>query len=121
MRRLESLPGPRAARGARGAAGGALRHTNDSVWIELSGLPPKRLPEDYARFDLVRLGRRWVFGTDWPGVPGIEPNARAVAELLPDEVAALVPGGNAMSLYAGLPDLATIVAQDANDERKTRG
>lgn len=79
-----------------------------TVWIELSGLPPKRLPEYYARFDVRRLARRWIFGTDWPGVPGIAANARGVVDLgLGDELAAQVLGGNAISVYAGLDHLAT--------------
>ncbi|XVQ08375.1 amidohydrolase family protein [Spirillospora sp. CA-255316] len=41
-----------------------------NVWLDLAGLPPKRLPEYYARFGLSRLAERWIFGTDWPGVPG---------------------------------------------------
>jgi uncharacterized protein len=53
----------------------------DNVWIELSGLPPKRLPDYYSKFDFSRLARKFIFGTDWPGVPGINSNARAVAEL----------------------------------------
>ena len=59
--------------------------------------------EYYARFDLGRLARKWIFGTDWPGVPGRPPNARAVASLgLPDDVVPLVLGGNALRVYAGL-------------------
>ncbi len=26
-----------------------------------------------------------IFGTDWPGIPGIAANARAVAKVMPDE------------------------------------
>ena len=48
--------------------------SSERVWIELSGLPPKRLPVYYARHDLARLARRWIFGTDWPGVPGTARN-----------------------------------------------
>jgi predicted TIM-barrel fold metal-dependent hydrolase len=97
------------AHGGRGwwydaAAFMALSHPN--VWIELSGLPPKRLPEYYARYDLRRLARRWIFATDWPGVPGTAANARAVVGLgLDDELAGLVLGGNARSVYAGLDHL----------------
>jgi predicted TIM-barrel fold metal-dependent hydrolase len=41
-----------------------------------------------------------VFGTDWPGVPGIAANARAVAALCPDEeTAGLVLAGNAAQVY----------------------
>lgn len=94
------------AHGGRGwwyDAAAFLALTNDNVWIELSGLPPKRLPEYYAKFDLGRLARRWIFGTDWPGVPGTAQNARAVAGLgLPDETVTAVLGGNALSVYAGL-------------------
>ena len=97
------------AHGGRGwwydaAAFMALSH--EHVWIELSGLPPKRLPQYYAKYDLGRLARKWIFATDWPGVPGTAANARAVVDLgLDDELAGLVLGGNAMRLYAGLdPD-----------------
>jgi len=94
------------AHGGRGwwydaAASLALLH--DSVWIELSGLPPHRLPDYYARFDLRRLARKFIFATDWPGVPGIARNARAVAALdLGDDVLAAVLAGNARAVYPGL-------------------
>jgi uncharacterized protein len=97
------------AHGGRGwwydkAASMAL--ANPTVWIELSGLPPKRLPEYYARYDLRRLAARWIFGTDWPGVPGAAVNARAVAGLgLDDELVGRVLGGNAIDVYAGLGHL----------------
>ncbi len=93
------------AHGGRGwwyDAAAFMALSNETVWIELSGLPPKRLPEYYARHDLARLARRWIFGTDWPGVPGTARNARAVAELVTPDVAADVLGGNAMKVYAGL-------------------
>lgn len=81
-----------------GAAFLALSRPN--VWIELSGLPPRRLPTYYARQDFARLARRFVFGTDWPGVPGMARNARAVAALCPDEeTVGLVLGGNASRIY----------------------
>lgn len=91
------------AHGGRGwwydaAAFMALARPN--VWLELSGLPPRRLPEYYARHDWGRLTRRMVFGTDWPGVPGVARNARAVAALMPDdETAGLVLGGNAARVF----------------------
>jgi len=77
-----------------------LALTYDRVWIELSGLPPSRLKEYYARHNWDRLVRKMIFGTDWPGVPGIARNARAVAALCPnDEVADLVLAGNAARVY----------------------
>jgi predicted TIM-barrel fold metal-dependent hydrolase len=99
------------AHGGRGwwydaAASLALLHAN--VWIELSGLPPHRLASYYARFDLRRLARKFIFATDWPGVPGIARNARALAELdLGDEVLADVLAGNALTVYRRLGERAT--------------
>jgi uncharacterized protein len=74
-----------------------------NVWLDLAGLPPRKLPEYYARFDLNRLATRWIFGTDWPGVPGVAHNAQAVAALgLPDEILEGVLSGNAMKVFPGL-------------------
>jgi predicted TIM-barrel fold metal-dependent hydrolase len=97
------------AHGGRGwwyDAAAFMALSSDHVWIELSGLPPKRLPQYYASYDLGRLARKWIFATDWPGVPGTAANARAVVDLgLDDELAGLVLGGNATQVYAGLdPD-----------------
>ena len=91
------------AHGGRGwwyDAAAFLALSYETVWIELSGLPPRRLPEYYSRHNFARLTRRFIFGTDWPGVPGIARNARAVAALCPDEeTAGLVLGGNAVRVY----------------------
>jgi len=91
------------AHGGRGwwyDAAAVLALTSDRVWLELSGLPPSRLRTYYARHNWDRLCRRMIFGTDWPGIPGIAKNARAVAELCPDEAtAALVLAGNATEVY----------------------
>ena len=72
------------AHGGRGWAydvAAVLALGRPNVWIEISGLPPRRLPEYFANFDFARLGERFIFGTDWPGVPGIRANAEAVAGL----------------------------------------
>ena len=91
------------AHGGRGwwyDAAAFLALTNPNVWIELSGLPPARLQTYYARHNWARLCRRMIFGTDWPGIPGIAVNARAVAALCPDEeTAGLVLAGNATQVY----------------------
>ncbi|GAA4603322.1 amidohydrolase family protein [Actinoallomurus liliacearum] len=91
------------AHGGRGwwyDAAAFMALSNERVWIELSGLPPSRLRDYYARHNWKRLTRRMIFGTDWPGVPGIAANARAVAALCPDEeTAALVLAGNAARVY----------------------
>jgi uncharacterized protein len=94
------------AHGGRGwwyDAAAFLALSNERVWIELSGLPPSRLTTYYARHSWARLSRRMIFGTDWPGIPGIARNARAVAALGPDdETVGLVLAGNAARVY-GLP------------------
>ena len=91
------------AHGGRGwwyDAAAFMALSNDRVWIELSGLPPSRLREYYARHSWPRLTRRMIFATDWPGVPGIARNARAVAALCPDEeTVRLVLAGHACHVY----------------------
>jgi hypothetical protein len=91
------------AHGGRGwwyDAAAFLALMRERVWIELSGLPPRKLPEYYARHDLDRLGRKFIFGTDWPGVPGIRSNAEAVADLgFHDDVLAGILAGNAQMVY----------------------
>ena len=52
-----------------------------NTWLEVSGLPPARLP-DYYGASLTRLATKMIFGTDWPGVPGVQRNARAVEKVL---------------------------------------
>ena len=75
----------------------------DNVWLDLAGLPPKRLPDYYAGFDLARLAAKWIFATDWPGVPGVARNARAIVALgLPDDVLAGVLAGHAARVYPGI-------------------
>jgi len=94
------------AHGGRGwwydqAAFLALMRPN--IWLEVSGLPPARLP-DYYGGSLARLAAKMVFGTDWPGVPGVQRNARALEKVLvdagasPDQVA-LALGGNAQRIF----------------------
>jgi len=96
------------AHGGRGwwyDAAAFMALSNERVWIELSGLPPSRLRDYYRNYDWNRLTRRMIFGTDWPGVPGIARNARAVAALCPDEeTAALVLAGNAARVYNLKPE-----------------
>ena len=91
------------AHGGRGwwyDAAAFLALSSEHVWIELSGLPPSRLQTYYAKQSWPRLTRKMIFGTDWPGVPGIATNARAVAALCPDpETAALVLSGYAARIY----------------------
>jgi predicted TIM-barrel fold metal-dependent hydrolase len=74
-----------------------------NTWLEVAGLPPARLP-DYYGTSLGRLARKMVFGTDWPGVPGVRRNAGALAEVLraagsTDDDVALALGGNAVQIF----------------------
>ncbi|MDQ3505789.1 MAG: amidohydrolase family protein [Actinomycetota bacterium] len=105
------------AHGGRGwwyDAAAFLALTYPNVWIDLAGLPPQRLPEYYAKFDLARLARKWIFATDWPSMPGIAKNIDAVAELgLPDDVLAGVLGGNAQRVY----HLGEISASETEERR----
>ena len=91
------------AHGGRGWAyevAGVLALARPNVWIEISGLPPRRLPEYFARFDLARLAERFIFGTDWPGVPGIRANAQAVIDLgLDRDLLEKVLYRNALAVY----------------------
>jgi predicted TIM-barrel fold metal-dependent hydrolase len=77
-----------------------LAQTYDNVWIDIAGLPPQRLPDYYARHNLARLARRFVFGTDWPAVPGIARNAAAVRALaLEPATVDAVLAGNARTVF----------------------
>jgi uncharacterized protein len=102
---LEDFPGVPfvLAHGGRGwwyDAAAFLALTRDNVWLDLAGLPPARLPRYYERHDLERLAARWVFGTDWPGVPGAATNVRALAKLgLRPQTLRAVLSGNATHLY----------------------
>jgi uncharacterized protein len=69
----------------------------------VSGLPPQRLP-DYYGTALRRLAGKMIFGTDWPGVPGVERNARSVEKVLvaagcSDAEVAGALGGNAARVF----------------------
>jgi len=80
-----------------------LALTKPNVWLDVAGLPPHKLPAYYARHDFARLATRMVFGTDWPGIPGVARNARALAALeLPSDVLQAVLSGNAAKLFPGL-------------------
>jgi uncharacterized protein len=80
-----------------------LALSRDNVWIDLAGLPPTKLPTYYRNFDLATLATRWIFGTDWPGVPGVARNVHAIARLgLPDDTLRAVLSGNAATVFPGL-------------------
>ena len=74
--------------------------TYPHVWIELSGLPPQRLPRYYASVGFERLAPRCIFGTDFPAIPGLARNAQAVLDLgLDADVREAVMWRNAVQVY----------------------
>ncbi|TCP56473.1 hypothetical protein EV191_101416 [Tamaricihabitans halophyticus] len=80
-----------------------LALARENVWLDLAGLPPAKLPEYYARFDLAKLAAKWIFGTDWPGVPGAAANVAALRALgLPAGLLRAILSGNAAKLYPAL-------------------
>ena len=91
------------AHGGRGwwyDAAGFMTLMRENVWIEISGLPPKKLPEYYEKYDFERLANKMIFGTDWPGVPGIKNNALAIFNLgLDSETVELILHKNASRVY----------------------
>jgi uncharacterized protein len=65
------------------------RHAN--VYLDISGIPPKRLLEYFPR--LAEIAQKTLFGTDWPGpgVPDIKQNvdefrALAIGEEMRDQI-----------------------------------
>ena len=71
-----------------------------NVWIEVSGLPPKKLPVYYKNHDFARLAKKMIFGTDWPGVPGNRANAQAIVDLgLEPETLQGILHANARKVY----------------------
>lgn len=78
-----------------------LALSKPNVWLDLAGLPPKKLPVYYP--GLSRLAPRMIFATDWPGVPGVAANARALSELgWSRDLLHTVLSGNAAKLFPGL-------------------
>ena len=74
------------------------RHRN--VYLELSGIPPKRLLEYFPRLESIR--DRVVWGTDWPspGVKDLRENLDQFLGLpLSDETKGLITRHNPLHLY----------------------
>jgi hypothetical protein len=93
------------AHGGRGwsyDAAASLALTRDNVWLDIAGLPPKRLPTYYASSGLERVAAKCIFGTDSPAAsPGR--NIAGIRDLgLSEELTDAVLGGNAARVYPGL-------------------
>ncbi len=77
-----------------------LALSRPSVWIDIAGLPPKKLPHYFRNFDLPRLANRFLFGSDWPGAPGIRANVMGCTDLgLDHDQLADVLGRRATAVY----------------------
>jgi uncharacterized protein len=72
-----------------------ITHTGPSSFPGASG----RLGDPVLMGDVPR-DLKWIFGTDWPGVPGIGANIKALGDLgLSPPVLDAVLGGNAQRVY----------------------
>ncbi|MFQ5915636.1 MAG: amidohydrolase family protein [Nitrospinota bacterium] len=80
-----------------------LCRLHENVYIDVAGLPAHRLLRYFP--EMERLAGKFLFGSDWPGVPRtIRQNVEAVRTLgLPEEAVRMVLGGNAAHILA-LPD-----------------
>ena len=74
------------------------RHPN--VYMDISGIPPKKLLRYFPR--LEEVAAKTLFGTDWPGpgVPGVRGNVEAVRALpLDDRAREAILSGTADRVY----------------------
>ena len=90
------------AHGGRGwsyEAAASLALTRENVWLDIAGLPPKRLPTYYASSGFERVARKAIFGTDAPSASAAR-NVAAIRNLgLPEDVVDGVLGGHARHVY----------------------
>lgn len=78
-----------AGRGVWYEAAAMLASLHENVYLEISGLPPRNLPQYFPRLD--RLVDKMIFGSDYPGVPSISENIAALREVLgPDGARAVL-------------------------------
>jgi hypothetical protein len=70
----------------------------ENAYIDVSGLPPRRLLEYFP--SMGAYSHKYLYGSDFPGVPGIRKNYDTIASLLGDEKAIHNIGfGNAYDLF----------------------
>jgi len=74
-----------------------LARMRQNVYMEIAGLPPKRLLDYFS--DLERVSDKVLFGSDWPSVPTMKGNVEAIRALpLSAEARERILGGNAARL-----------------------
>lgn len=78
-----------------------LARLHENLYMEVSGLPPRNLPRYFP--ELERNADKIIFGSDWPGMPDIAGNIRAIRELplRPDTIEKLLGGTAARILGLG--------------------
>jgi len=74
-----------------------LSQLHENVYMEVSGLPPQNMLNYFPR--LEKNADKVIFGSDWPGVPGIANNIAAIRDLpLSEEGKEKILGGNARKI-----------------------
>jgi predicted TIM-barrel fold metal-dependent hydrolase len=74
-----------------------LARLHDNVYVEISGLPPKKLLSYFP--ELERLASKVLFGSDWYGVKSIKENIAALSKLpISEDAKKLILGDNAARL-----------------------
>jgi len=74
-----------------------LARLHQNVYMEISGIPPRRLLEHSP--ELERLAHKVIWGSDWPGVPDLAGALEGVRSFpLSEKTLAAVLGGNAARL-----------------------
>jgi predicted TIM-barrel fold metal-dependent hydrolase/ribosomal protein S18 acetylase RimI-like enzyme len=75
-----------------------LARTFKNVYIDVSGLPPKNLLQYFP--NLLRFPQKFLFGSDFPGVPGIRKNFETMSSLINDkDIMQLIGFQNAYDLF----------------------
>lgn len=78
-----------------------LTRLHANIWMEISGIPPKRLLEHFP--ELERVADKVIWGSDWPGVPNVAGSLQGIRDLpLSETTKTKILGGNAARLL-GLP------------------
>ncbi len=71
-----------------------LARLHPNVYMEISGLPPKKLLTYFPEFE--RNAEKIIFGSDWPGLFDVKGNLEAIRKLeISDRAKGLILGGNA--------------------------
>lgn len=74
-----------------------LAQLHPQVYMEIAGLPPQNLLKYFP--DLEKNAHKIIFGSDWPGVPGIARNIEIIRSLpIKEETKEKILGGNAAKI-----------------------